>query len=77
MFNLDKQLKEPDKTYFEKSSVDAVLDLVCEKTCKPFMKKPPVQQEEQQKKETVQGQHTSRRRSVTQDGVIRRISATG
>ena len=28
IFNLDKRLKELDKNYFEKSSVDTVLDLV-------------------------------------------------
>ena len=49
VFNLDKRLKELDKSYFENSSVDVVLDLVCDKTCKPFIEKPPVQQGEQQR----------------------------
>ena len=56
MFSLDKQLKELDKTYFKKSSVDTVLDLVHDKTCKPFMEKPLVQQEEQQKIEKRQSE---------------------
>ena len=51
VFNLDKQLKELDKTYFNKSSEDTVLDLFHDKTWKPFMDKPLVQQEEQQKNE--------------------------
>ena len=57
MFNLDKQLKELYKSYFEKSSVDIVLDLIHDKTCMPFMEKPLVQQGKQQKKKKRQSEH--------------------
>ena len=48
IFNLDKRLKELDKNYFKKSSIDTVLDLVQDQTCKPFVEKPPDEPDDQQ-----------------------------
>ena len=48
IFNLCKRLKELDKNYFENSSISTVLDLVRDKTCKPFVKKLPNVPDDQQ-----------------------------
>ena len=74
MFNLDKQLKELDKTYFEKSSVDAVLDLVCDKTCKLFVEKPLIQPEEQQ---NIKKRQSEDNIPTTEEVLSRMVSSEG
>ena len=54
--------------------MDAVLHLVRDKTCKPFMEKPPVQQKEQQKIEKRQSKDNI---PATEEVLSRMVSPEG